>query len=191
MVEPDAVAAPFFVAAGLLAVAGFAKLRDPAPLARTVAAVGLPQGRLVARALGGCEVCVGVLALTYPRPSTALALASMYASFAAFLAYLIARKIPVSSCGCLGQRDAPPTLLHVVLNLGAVGTAVAVALLPIRGFVTYVFELSYIAVPFLLGCAAAGYLLYLIVAYLPTVFFAFDQKPQPATSAIDGRERSQ
>jgi hypothetical protein len=164
--------APFFVAAALMALSGAAKLRRPDSLARTLGAAGLPDRVWLVRALATAEVAVGVACLVVPAPRTALALAGLYAVFAAFLLYVVAAKLPVPSCGCLGERETPPSLVHVGLDVGAAGVAVLVALDPVPPVHEALRDLSYAAPPFLAGCLAAGYLAYLAVAFLPGLMVA-------------------
>jgi hypothetical protein len=106
----------------------------------------------------------------------------MYGSFAAFLLYVIAAKLPVESCGCLGERDAPPSLVHVALNGSASIIAFLVALRPVQGAPEALLDLSYAAVPFALGCLAAAYAAYLAVAVLPELLLAYGRAGSEASN---------
>src|SRR5437867_2348393 len=117
MVSPQVLAAPFFAAAGLLGVAGVAKLRQPGPASDALASAGLPHGVLSVRLLGAGELALAAVCVARPTPLAALAMAGVYAAFAAFLALAKAGAISLSSCGCAGERVVRPSWLHVVLNL--------------------------------------------------------------------------
>ena len=123
----EALAMPLFVAAGLLVIAGASKLRDPAPTGTVLRAVGVPRSRPAARFLGAAEVGAGAAAFAAPSAVTALVVATSYAAFASFLAYLIGRRISVRSCGCVGSRESPPTWTHIAVNLAAMIVAVMAA----------------------------------------------------------------
>jgi hypothetical protein len=171
------------VAAGLLLVAGVAKLLRPDPTARALSSAGLGGSPLIARVLGTVELIVGGACLLRPSPPFAGAMAVAYLAFAGFLSYLIVARVPEASCGCLGRRQVPPSRLHVLLNLVAVVTATLAALDPLPGLPALVAKLPLYGVPFLIGGGALGYAAYLTVALLPEVFRTLrptDAKPEGA-----------
>lgn len=106
-----------FYAAGslLLVFAGVAKLAFPRPAADLMGAVGLPARVWFARAAGCAELVLGVAVLAAGGPGPALAAAGVYSLFA--LVALLALNRGLSSCGCFGQLDSPPSGIHVVGNL--------------------------------------------------------------------------
>jgi hypothetical protein len=55
------------------------------------------------------------------------AVAALYASFAVFVTWALARGLPLESCGCFGRADARPSAFHVALNAFAATIAVLVA----------------------------------------------------------------
>ena len=165
----SAFAVPFFVAAGLLVLAGAAKLLRPEGASRAMAAAGLPRHPLIARGLGSLEIAAGGACLAAPRPGFAAAMAALYLVFAAFLTHLILRRIPGASCGCLGSRDSPPTRVHVLLNLTAAAAGAFAAFDPPPGLVTFTLSLPLHGLPFLVGAACAAYLAYLSVSLLPQI----------------------
>src|SRR5689334_16292262 len=116
--------APFYLAAGLLVASGIGKLVRPQAAVAALGSAGLRGGAWTARALGSVEIVVGVLALWRPSPTTALAVSVLYLAFAAFLVRLI-RRGGATTCGCVGSAEAPPSMLHVVLDLVAAVVAVA------------------------------------------------------------------
>ena len=121
----DALAGPFAVAAVLVAVGGVSKLMAPASTAAALRGVGVPAGDLAARGLGAIEVVVGASALAVGGRLSAIVLAFTYLGFAAFVE--VALRGGQGSCGCFGRDDTPPTRLHTVVNLVAVGVASAAA----------------------------------------------------------------
>ena len=188
MLWADIAAAPFFIASALLAVAGLAKLRDPLPLTRVLRQARLPASRLAVRVFGLAETAAGVAGLVRPGLVTGAAIGALYIGFSAFLLWLLARNIPVTSCGCLGAREAPPSVIHLALNACATAAAVAVAAgASPSGIVPFAVDLSYRAIPFVIGTAAIAYAAYLAVAFLPTALSSYGRV---AAGGAGGPERS-
>ena len=123
----QALVVPYAAAAVLLVVAGAPKVLDSGDLHRAVRSVGLPVGREAVRAFALAEVVVGVAALAAPGPVTAGLLAVLYAGFTAFVVVALRRGGVVSSCGCFGKADTPPTVAHAVVTGGAALVGLAVA----------------------------------------------------------------
>jgi hypothetical protein len=169
----EALAPPLFVAGGLLAVSGIAKVHRPRAARGALSAAGLPGGTRAVRGLGAVEVAVGVGCVLSPGPAVASAAMVLYASFALFLHRLIHSGDRQAPCGCLGGRDVRPGTLHVVLNLAAAVVAAGAVLRPVPNFVEVADATPLLGLPLALGVAAAGYLVYLTVAYLPDLFRAY------------------
>ena len=169
---------PFAAAAGLLAGAGALKAARPHATARALKDMGLP-GRLrdpVARLLrqtrvgGAAEAAVGAAALLTsgsPLRVLALVVAASYAGFAAVVVLALARGAAVSSCGCFGATDTPPTVAHVVVDAGAALTAVAVALGPGGGLPGVLARQPLAGIPLVLLLVVACYLAWLALTALP------------------------
>ncbi|MCY4621931.1 MAG: hypothetical protein OXD34_08880 [bacterium] len=106
-----------FYAAGslLLVFAGVAKLAFPRPAADLMGALGFPARVWFARSAGGAELALGVTVLVIGGPGPALAAAGIYSLFA--LVSLLALRRGLSSCGCFGQVDSPPSRIHVIGNV--------------------------------------------------------------------------
>jgi hypothetical protein len=119
---------PFLIAAVLLAGAGVAKVVDPVMTVGALRAAGLPIGPTAVRVGGAVEAGIAVAAAITGEPALALMVAASYLAFAGFVAFALVRRLPVGSCGCFGRVDSPPSLLHVVINVGAAVSAVAVAM---------------------------------------------------------------
>jgi hypothetical protein len=78
-----------------------------------------------------------------------------------------------TSCGCLGREDSRPSLAHLVLDAGAAATAALVASVPPPGIIASAARLPLGGLPFLLGTGLIAYLAYLVVAYLPAMFWSY------------------
>jgi hypothetical protein len=124
----DAWSGPFFAAALLLAAAGALKVHDPTNTVGALRALGRPVPPLVVRLGGAVELGIGVWAVVAGSAVPALLVAASYVAFTGFVAVALLRRAPIGSCGCFGKVDTPPSAMHVVVNLGAVVAAVAVAL---------------------------------------------------------------
>lgn len=129
----------FFVACGLLALAGAAKAIRPDDTARALVllfagnapwAPSIRRARLAVRLGALLEAALGVAALLASRPATAAFVAASYALFAGVVLYARRSGGVLATCGCFGRPDTPPTNLHVVLNLAFVAAAIAVAVHP-------------------------------------------------------------
>ncbi len=122
---------PAAIAAGVLVVAGVAKTLRPGDTARALEAARLPGGSGLVRVGALVEAGLGGWALVSAAPAPMLAVAGSYAGFAIFLVVAMARGLPVSSCGCFGEPDVPPTWLHVGVDvaagIAAMGAAVSKA----------------------------------------------------------------
>jgi hypothetical protein len=129
------LAGPFAAFALLLILAGVAKALRPLPTVRALRSVNLPSSKVVVRTLGAGEAALAVGALVSSGTAssiTATLIAVSYASFAVFVLYARARGGAISSCGCFGKADSPPTAAHVVVNLVAAAVAAAAAIWPGR-----------------------------------------------------------
>jgi hypothetical protein len=162
-------AAPFFLAASLVVLGGLAKVRRPAVASRALASIRLPSQWWAVRTLGGAEIAVGVWALVAPTPASALALAVLYLAFAAFLLVMMVARVPSASCGCVGASDAPPSILHVALDLAAVASGVLAVANPVPSIGSFLGDQPLAGIPILIATAAAGYAAYLAVGLLPAL----------------------
>lgn len=163
------LAGPFAGVAALLALSGVLKVRRPAPTARALTASGLGVLAPLARPFGLAEVVVGAGALVVGGHVLPAAVAAFYLGFAGFVALNLANAAPAADCGCFGQADAPPTVLHLVLNLAAAAVAASVAVGSGGGatLATVVRDQPLAGVPFLLLAATCAGLAYGALAVLP------------------------
>jgi hypothetical protein len=114
------------VGCGVLAVAGAAKVHEPAPFRDFASRTGLALGAGAVRAAGVAEIGIAAAALVVGGRAAFAVVAAAYAGFAAVAA--VARAGGAPSCGCFGASSAPPSWTHVVLDvLVAVGAGGAAA----------------------------------------------------------------
>lgn len=175
MSSAGSLAVPFFAAALVLVLSGVAKLRQPGSLVRLLGSVGIPAGPVGVRAFSLVESAVGTICLIAPGRAAAMALGSLYVVFAAVLACILARRLEVASCGCAGDRDLPPSWIHVALNLAAAATALASAVTgpAFGGLAPTAAHLPLAGAGFVVGVATTAWLAVLCAAHLPTVLFAY------------------
>lgn len=118
-------AGPFVAACSLLAIAGIGKITNPRPAREAVAAAGLRLPRAAVAGFGTLELVAGVTGIAIGR-AAALAVAACYLVLTAF-AWRLLRRAPATPCACLGSSSAPVSRVHVIVNVAAVGTAIAAA----------------------------------------------------------------
>jgi hypothetical protein len=112
------------VTALVLAVAGIAKLGDPGPVGRSLAAAGLPSSPLVGRLVGAGEVAVGGAVLVAGGRWSAGALGLWYLGFVVFLLSNRVRGLDVP-CGCIGETERPAGAAHLVVDVLAAGAGLS------------------------------------------------------------------
>jgi hypothetical protein len=127
----------FFIACGLLVLAGVAKAVRPDDTTRALVLLlptrlqrvaPLNVGRQSVRMGALIEAAIGVVAVLFPRPWTAVMVATSYALFVCLVAYARRHGGSLSTCGCFGRPDTPATGLHLVLNIVLLVAAVSLAL---------------------------------------------------------------
>lgn len=168
------------VVAGILAVGGLAKLRDPEATVPMLQALGLPASPVLARLLGLVEVAVGVAAFLVGGRVLAVAVAVLFLVFTVAVLRLRAGGDAVS-CGCFGRSSAPPTLIHAVVDAVAAMAAMAAAVIDAPGFVSVRPDLPGVGVPQLLLTALAVWLGVAVLTVLPEALVA--ARRLPATEA--------
>jgi len=121
------------IAAGLMLVAGVAKLRAPASAFEALAGVGLPASIALAGGVGAIETCLGAVCLIFPSPIGLGTLAGAYLLLAVALSAQWKRGERQAPCGCFGESSAPAHRGHLALNLSCAALAGAAALGPPPG----------------------------------------------------------
>ena len=114
---PPAAVGPLLVGAVILVVAGAAKLFRPRETALALRLSGVPASSSAVRLGALVEIGVATGAMFTGAPVLCIAVGLSYVAFAAFVGVALVRGLPLSSCGCLGEPDAPPTGVHVGLDL--------------------------------------------------------------------------
>lgn len=109
-------------AAGLLAMGGALKLARPAPAARALRSLHVPAGPATIRLVGLGEVAVAVAVVAFGGAVSFAAQALCYVGFVV-VATAFWRRGELPSCGCFGEVESPPSVLHVVVT--AVGALVS------------------------------------------------------------------
>ena len=175
------VAGPFAAFALLLAIAGTAKAFKPLPTTRALRQAGLPSDPRLVRLLGAGEAVLAVVALLVAGPIPATLIALSYASFAAFIGYAKARGIAISSCGCFGKPDTPPTTAHLLVNAGAAAVALIAAAGPGRSPLGQLARSPGAGVPLAMLILLTAALGYLALAEWPRL--AAILRPQAASEA--------
>ena len=163
----------FLLAAGLLVLAGAAKILRPDPTAQALLDAGLPGTLAAARVVGTVEVTVGAWASLAPAAGGAIVLGGLYLVFAGYLGFLLAARPDAGSCGCAGSTAVPPSRLHLALNLGASATGFAYATTEAPGVGIWIVSLGWAAVPVVFGLVVAGWLAVVAVTAAPTAFRAW------------------
>jgi Methylamine utilisation protein MauE len=166
-------AGPFFALAGILVVSGVAKVRSPRPAAAALFAAGVPVTGWMVRALAIAEIALGVTAILRPTPAVAFAVAGAYVVFAAAAAMFLWSP-RVRSCGCLGDRAVPPSVLHVLMNLAAAAFAAAAALTGVDSLPSSVTALGWRAALLVAGSAAIAYLAAAAVSMFPAAYGTYE-----------------
>lgn len=168
-----ALTGPVVVAAGLLAAAGAPKIARPVPAVGALRSVGVRVPRVAVRVFGAAETVLGlVVLLAGGRVATALVAAS-YAGFTGFVAVALRRGGAVSSCGCVGRADTPPTVTHLAVTGGlAVLTAAGAATGAPAGIPASLSHSPGPTVAVLVLAAVAGWFAWLALAELPRLSVA-------------------
>jgi hypothetical protein len=184
--------APFLAAAVLVAAAGALKLRRPADTAQALRTQGLPGTAPVVRLLGLAELVVAGLALA-GLAAGAVALAVLYAAFSGFVLLALLRGRPLSSCGCFGAPDTPPSWWHVAVTASAALCCALVAAGPAAGLPEVVAAGAGPLLAALSGAVVVGALAFAVIAELPPVLAAAARPsaapaaPHPAVFQISPR----
>jgi hypothetical protein len=165
------LAGPFLVAVAILGAAGAAKVARPANTARALRETGLKVSPALVRAGAVVELAIAAGALVGGGRAFAALVAASYAGFAAFVAAALLRGTPLSTCGCFGVDDTPPTPVHLGLNVAAAAVAAAVALTGSgAGGLSEVGSMEgsvLLRVAFLASTAASVWLAYVALTVLP------------------------
>lgn len=175
------VAGPAWAALTLLVIAGAPKVLRPYDTMRALRLAGLRVPHIVVRGFGLLETVIAVVAMLTGNPVLLWAAALSYAGFAVFVLWALRRDTPLSSCGCFGKADTPPTALHLVL-VAAFAVVLVVAALQPGAAVAIPAQLAAGPLTALVALGFAAiicWLSYLAMTVLPTTY----RVPQTGTTA--------
>ncbi len=142
----------------VVVVSGVVKVRSPRPFADLTATVGVPGGTVGARFAGLLEIALGVWVLATGARIACAVLALAYVTFAVVV--VAARRAGAPSCGCFGATAAPPSVVHVVVNLVSAAVAATAALAgDVDGIAATLSDQPMAGVPFLLLLGTGAWLL--------------------------------
>jgi len=161
------LAALFAIAAIVLLLGGALKTVRAGDTVGALHALGLSVSPTVVRVGGLAEALLGAAALAIGGRVTAALMAASYAGFAVFVLTALARGAPISSCGCLGRIDTPPTITHVLVNVAGAVVAGIVAIVPDATPVEVIDDQPLLGVPFVLVVAAGVGAVFLLLTALP------------------------
>ena len=159
----------YFITVALLVVSGGSKVHDPEPTRGALRAAGLPSSRSLVLGLAAGEIAVGAAALGLTSPFAPAAVGLFYLGFAGFVAYALARSLPLQSCGCFGKSDTPPGWLHVGVNLSAAAVALGLAARGGADLFAVLSEQPGAGIPYVGFVAIGAALLALILSALPAI----------------------
>jgi Methylamine utilisation protein MauE len=165
----EVLSGPVLVLTALLALAGVFKLHRPAPTAGALRAMHLPGRPALVRVLGAVEVVVGGLALVTGAQVWLTLAAAAYLAFAAFVAAALLSGSALQSCGCFGQRDTPPSVVHLVVNLTAAVVLLVAAAGQLPSPADVLADQPWHALPFMVLVLISLELSYLVLTALPAV----------------------
>ena len=142
----------------VVAVSGATKVLAPRSFAELTTTVGVPVGTVGARIAGLIEIALGVWVLATGARLACAALALAYVVFSVVV--VLARRVGAPSCGCFGASAAPPSTVHVAVNLVSASIAGAGAIAgDLDGIGTVVSDQPLAGVPFLLLLGTGAWLL--------------------------------
>lgn len=162
------LAGPFFMFATLLVITGVPKITNPGGTARALYSLGLPATLNTDRAIGAIEIGAGLAALLLGGWPAAVVIAIVYIGFSVFIA-LALRSDEVKNCGCFGEKDVPPSLLHLGIDLAAAAVAIVLVFRPIGAITTVMGETPWAGVPLLLLVAMGAGLALMVLKLVPVV----------------------
>lgn len=152
--------------AGLLAVAGTAKLAAPSGTTQVLSAADLPASPVVVRVLGLTELVVGVATILVGGWMFPAVVALFYAGFSGFVAVRL-RAGDTAGCGCFGAATSPLTPGHLVFNAAATVGAVFFVAAPAPSLSTVLADQPWAGIPYLLLVALGVALSVAVLTVLP------------------------
>ena len=159
--------APFEIAAVLLAVAGILKTLHPSDTARALEGFGVRIPESVVRGGGAVEAAVACVAFLVGHPVAVAIVAASYGAFALFVFLAQRRRLPISSCGCFGRVDTPPSSIHLAVTVAAALVTAATLVQGPAGFSEVLAQQPVAGVPYVFLLALGTWLAFLAMTSLP------------------------
>ncbi len=168
----------------LLAVGGVSKGRQPDPTVRSMRALGLGANVALVRILAVVEVGLAALVVSIGGRGPAAAAAVLFVAFTWISARLLRLGDAAASCGCFGDRSAPPSRVHVAVDAAAAMVLIVAAVADAPGLA--VANGASLAER-LVGVGLVtigGYLLVALMSVLPDTLDAVKADHEPAAVAF-------
>jgi len=168
------LAGPFAIAAVVLALGGALKAFEPGDTAHALRTLGVPAGRTLVRVGGAAEAILATAALVTGLPALVALVAVSYLMFAIVVFVALRSGRPISSCGCFGKADTPPSWVHIGIDLASAGVAAAAAFAATSEIALpdVVADQPLAGVPFLLLVAVGVGFVFLALTALPKTLAA-------------------
>jgi hypothetical protein len=163
-------------AAMLLAAAGAVKAIRPSRTAKALSALGLPESATMVRLGAIAEVAVGLSALAGSWLGMTL-MAASYLFFSAFVVVALRSSTPISTCGCFGEADTPPTLAHIGVTLSAATVSFTAAIVRHPSLLDVVKHQPAWGLPLLVLSATLAFVSYVLMAVAPLARATIAPKP--------------
>lgn len=154
---------PFYGCCLLLAGAGVEKGWRPEDTARGLRMAGLKVPPSAVRAGGAAEALIATAAILTGDRLLAGLVAVSYAAFAGFVVWAMRRRAPLSSCGCFGRADTPPTITHVAVNVACCAVAAGVTESPIANVTAVLARQPLAGLPLAVLSAAVAFAAFLLL----------------------------
>lgn len=158
---------PVTAFAVLLGIGGVAKIRRPASTVRAARALGISAGSATIRLLAAGEVAIGCFVILSGNSLASLLLALSYLGFTGVVILAKAKVGSLSSCGCFGAPDTPPTATHLVVTVAASAVALLSVVRPAGPLLTALRDQPLAGIPFLFLTGCCVWFAYAALAILP------------------------
>ena len=158
---------PVGACALLLALGGATKVWRPDNTVRALRTLRVPAGSVSVRVLALAEMALGLAVVVLGGPLPALLMAVSYLGFTGFVVLAMVRKAPLSSCGCFGTPDTPPTVTHILVTLAAAGVSAVAVARPVDPLLAGLGSQPLAGVPFVVLTGCCVWLAYTALAVLP------------------------
>ncbi|MDG1845356.1 MAG: hypothetical protein P8J01_03080 [Acidimicrobiales bacterium] len=154
----------FFVVCEVLIISGITKVLSPSPTSAALSDVGLPSSIFYVRCLGSVEVVLGIFGILFGGRYFPLFVGSLFAFFSIFMVIAL-RNGHMASCGCFGSSNTPPSIIHLLANLGFM--VISLVAIGTSGLSDTLAKQPGFGVPFLISILLGALLIFLCLAFGP------------------------